>query len=159
MEWRSGSDYPYPSSPDVSIRMRANRGRNTGPERVVRSLLHGSGLRYRVHFAARVDQGRPISIDVAFPAIKLAVFIDGCFWHGCNKHRTVPVANASYWGPKLSRNVERDKITTVRLEADGWHVRRYWEHDDPTVVAADIAVVVTTLRGNAGRTHITVSAT
>lgn len=126
--------------------MRANRPKDTGPERVVRSLLHRSGLRYRVHFTARVDSGRPISIDIAFPAISLAVFIDGCFWHGCREHRTVPVSNASYWGPKLARNVERDVETTARLETAGWRVRRYWEHDDPTSVADGVSALVTTLR-------------
>ncbi len=145
MPW---SDYPYPSSPAASVRMRANRGKNTGPERLLRSHLHAAGLRYRVHFVARVDGGRPISIDVAFPAITLAVFIDGCFWHGCHQHKTVPVSNSSYWALKLARNVERDKATTARLEAAGWNVRRYWEHHDAEVVAKNIASLVAMLRGD-----------
>ena len=128
--------------------MRANRGKDTGPERLVRSRLHAAGLRYRVHLAVRVDGGRPISIDIAFPAIKLAIFIDGCFWHGCPQHKTVPASNVAYWGPKLARNAERDETTTARLGIAGWQVRRYWEHLDAEVVATDIASLVATLRGD-----------
>lgn len=126
--------------------MRANRPKDTGPERLVRSRLHAAGLRYRVHFTVRVDDGRPISIDVAFPAIKLAIFIDGCFWHGCPQHKTVPASNVAYWGPKLARNAERDKTTTARLEMAGWQVRRYWEHVDAGEVATGVASLVAMLR-------------
>jgi DNA mismatch endonuclease, patch repair protein len=104
-------DYPHPSSPTATVIMKANSGRNTAPELRLRSLLHAAGLRYRVHLPIRIDSGRPISVDIAFPRWKVAVFVDGCFWHGCQVHRTVPRANGSYWGPKLVRNAERDQET------------------------------------------------
>jgi len=126
--------------------MVANRGKNTTPELRLRSLLHRAGLRYRVHLPVRVDAHRPISVDVAFPRLKLAVFVDGCFWHGCREHGTVPVANGSYWGPKFTRNVERDHEATARLEQAGWMVRRYWEHDDPRAVVALVVDTVARLR-------------
>ncbi|MGH9303753.1 MAG: very short patch repair endonuclease [Acidimicrobiales bacterium] len=124
-------DYPHPSTPTASVIMKANRGRDTMPELRLRSLLHGSGMRYRVHLPVRVDSGRPISVDIAFPRQKLAVFVDGCFWHGCTQHRTVPVANSSYWAPKLQRNANRDRATVDRLHSAGWTALRLWEHDDP----------------------------
>jgi DNA mismatch endonuclease (patch repair protein) len=77
-----------------------------------------------------VDDGRPIQVDIAFMKVKVAVFVDGCFWHGCSEHRTIPVANRDYWAPKIARNVERDKETAIRLERSGWSVLRVWEHED-----------------------------
>lgn len=147
---RQRPGYPHPSSPEATTKMVANRGKNTTPELRLRSRLHREGLRYRVHLPVRVDARRPVSIDVAFPKLKLAVFIDGCFWHGCREHRTVPKANGAYWGPKLTKNVERDLETTARLEQAGWTVRRYWEHDDPRDVAALVANTVAQLRNAYG---------
>jgi DNA mismatch endonuclease (patch repair protein) len=116
--------------------MLGNKARDTKPELAVRRLLHARGHRYRVDY-------RPIKAvrsraDIAFTRRRIAVFIDGCFWHVCPIHATQPKANADYWGPKLARNVERDVETTVTLEAAGWTVLRYWEHEPPADVAAGI---------------------
>lgn len=100
------------------------RGRNTAPERRLRAALWASGLRYRLH--ARTPHGRP---DIVFPGKKVAVFIDGCFWHGCPLHYTRPKTKSDFWAKKLRQNVERDQRQTMGLEASGWEVIRIWEHD------------------------------
>jgi DNA mismatch endonuclease (patch repair protein) len=119
--------------------MQANRRRDTLPELAVRRLLHADGLRYRVDFAP-FDRRR--RADIVFTRKRVAVFIDGCFWHGCPVHSAQPKANTDYWGPKLDRNVERDRETTASLEARGWTVLRFWEHDPPDRVAAAIEAVI-----------------
>lgn len=110
----------------------------------IRSLLHAAGLRYRV-------DARPLSewrrrADLVFPRSHTAVFVDGCFWHGCPDHRTPPKANASWWRAKIARNRERDAETDEHLRAAGWTVIRVWEHEDPAEAAARIAEVVTQRR-------------
>lgn len=122
--------------------MRANPSKNTGPELRLRRLLHAAGLRYRVNFASRVDGGRPVSVDIAFTRAKLAVFVDGCFWHSCPEHGSVPKANAQYWPAKLRRNVERDRETTRRLQMAGWVVTRLWEHEDPPRAASRVIALL-----------------
>ncbi|MFI9307514.1 very short patch repair endonuclease [Streptomyces triculaminicus] len=118
--------------------------RNTTPEVAVRRLLHRSGHRFRLH---RPVPGMPRrSIDIAFPGARIAVFIDGCFWHGCPQHATSPKANADWWRQKLDRNMARDQETTGHLTEAGWTVLRFWEHEDPLAVAADIAAAVTLAR-------------
>ncbi len=82
------------------------------------------------------------SIDIAFPGIKVAVFLDGCFWHGCPQHATSPKANADWWRQKLDRNIARDRETNEHLVEAGWTVLRFWEHQDPAAVAADVAAAV-----------------
>ncbi|MGC2207523.1 MAG: very short patch repair endonuclease [Candidatus Dormiibacterota bacterium] len=119
--------------------MRANPSRDTGPELRLRRKLHAAGLRYRVNYAIRVDDGRRTSPDIAFTRAKLAVFVDGCFWHSCPEHGSVPKTNSHYWPAKLRRNVERDQETTRRLQLAGWEVVRCWEHESPHVVAMRIA--------------------
>ncbi|WP_344339474.1 very short patch repair endonuclease [Agrococcus versicolor] len=120
--------------------MQANRRRDTGPELAVRRLLHARGLRFRVDLAAQPGvRSRP---DIVFTRRRIAVYIDGCFWHGCPRHRTQPKANADYWTPKLQRNVERDAAVTLALQDAGWTVLRFWEHEDPQVVATTIAAAV-----------------
>ena len=119
--------------------MRSNRGRDTKPEVAVRRLLHAAGLRYRVDFAPIGGRRRA---DIVFTRKHVAVFIDGCFWHGCPFHATRPKANADYWGPKLDRNIERDRETTAALESAGWAVLRFWEHETPSDVATSIATVI-----------------
>jgi len=122
---------PNPSSPAVRATMQGNRRRDTRPERSIRSALHARGMRYRVDFPIRPVAGaRPIRPDIVFPRARLAVFIDGCFWHGCPKHGTQPNRNAHYWTAKLKRNVERDRRHDVLLRGAGWTVLRIWEHDD-----------------------------
>jgi len=116
--------------------MRANRGRDTGPELAVRRALHARGLRYRVDHPLPFDRRR--RADVLFTRAKVAVFIDGCFWHGCPDHGTTPRTNTGFWSEKITRNRARDADTTERLSADGWSVMRFWEHDDVEAVAEAI---------------------
>jgi DNA mismatch endonuclease (patch repair protein) len=99
------------------------RPRNTGPERRLRSALWAAGLRFRIHAATPV--GRP---DIVFPSRKVAVFIDGCFWHGCPWHYVRPRSRPEHWETKLRVNVDRDRSQTLELERLGWHVVRVWEH-------------------------------
>jgi len=120
--------------------MLGNRRRDTAPELAVRRALHAAGLRYRVDYPLVFDRRR--RADVVFTRQRVAVFIDGCFWHGCPDHSTTPKQNTDYWGPKLARNAAHDLDTTARLTADGWTVLRFWEHEDPQAVAASIIEVV-----------------
>jgi DNA mismatch endonuclease (patch repair protein) len=120
--------------------MRAQRERDTGIEREIRSRLHARGLRFRVH--RRLLKGSRREVDVVFPGAKVAVFVDGCFWHGCPEHGTWPRNNADFWRRKIEGNVERDRDTDARLEADGWTVVRVWEHEAPADAAARIAAAV-----------------
>lgn len=106
------------------LNMSRIRGSNTKPEKALRSVLHAEGLRFRIH--RRDIPGCP---DVVFPRLKIAVFVDGCFWHGCPEHQTMPRTNSSFWKQKLRRNCERDKAVTQRLEAADWKVLRFWEHE------------------------------
>lgn len=116
--------------------MAITRGRDTKPEVAVRSLLHGQGLRYRVNH--RVPSSSRRTVDIAFTKLRLAVFIDGCFWHGCPEHFVTPKTRTEFWSSKIARNQARDAESTQNLELAGWTVRRYWEHQDPKWVAADI---------------------
>jgi DNA mismatch endonuclease (patch repair protein) len=120
--------------------MRAQRERDTGIEREIRSRLHARGLRFRVH--RRLLKGSRREVDVVFPGAKVAVFVDGCFWHGCPEHGTWPRNNADFWRRKIEGNVKRDRDTDARLEADGWTVLRVWEHEAPADAAARIADAV-----------------
>ncbi|MDN3293725.1 very short patch repair endonuclease [Streptomyces ficellus] len=122
-----------PSSPGVSARMSRQTARDTTPELAVRKLLHAAGLRYRLH--VKVPGMPRRTIDIAFPGPKVAVFLDGCFWHGCPEHATHPKANAEWWRAKLEKNMARDRETTEHLHAEGWTVLRFWEHERPEVVA------------------------
>jgi DNA mismatch endonuclease (patch repair protein) len=119
--------------------MQANKGRDTSPELAVRRLLHASGLRYRVNLRPVVGLRR--SADVVFTRRRLAVLIDGCFWHGCPAHYERPAINRSYWDAKVTRNRERDEETNAALVANGWRVLRFWEHEvvsDPHAVVKRI---------------------
>lgn len=133
--------YPHPSSDIVSKRMRSNPGTGTKPEIALRSALHALGLRFRKDFPIAVE-GRRVRPDVVFTRRKVAVYLDGCFWHRCPEHGTRPTSNSWYWGPKLDRNVERDRETDSLLDAAGWRVIRVWEHEDPAVAAQQIAAAV-----------------
>lgn len=106
---------------------------STGPELLVRRELHRRGLRFRVNH--RLLPGRP---DVAFTRVRLAVFIDGCFWHMCPDHGTMPKNNAEWWLAKLQRNVERDREKDRKLSELGWQSLHFWEHEDPGAVASII---------------------
>lgn len=120
--------------------MLANRRRDTSIELAVRRRLHSWGLRYRVDYPPLSGVRR--RADIVFTRAKLAVFIDGCFWHQCPIHGVLPKQNASYWSPKLSANVARDANTNDMLTSAGWTVLRFWEHEDPDYVAAEIMAAV-----------------
>ncbi|MGV9271842.1 very short patch repair endonuclease [Streptomyces griseosporeus] len=129
-----------PSSPKVSARMSRQASKDTAVELAVRRLLHAAGLRYRVEYPV---PGMPRRrIDVAFPRAKVAVLIDGCFWHGCPQHATQPKANAEWWRAKLDRNMARDRETTECLVAQRWTVLRFWEHETPADVAVQVEATV-----------------
>jgi DNA mismatch endonuclease, patch repair protein len=108
--------------------MRAIRRTDTKPEVALRRALHQLGYRYRKDLRLDLDGGRRVRPDIAFTARKVAVFVDGCFWHACPEHGTKPRANEWYWGPKLTRNVERDRANDDALMLAGWSVIRLWEH-------------------------------
>lgn len=122
--------------------MKANPRANTKPETALRSELHRRGLRFRKDLLVRTPAGVRTKVDIAFTRSRIAVFLDGCFWHGCPEHRTTPKANADYWIPKLARNQERDARVTSALQADGWTVIRAWEHEAAPEVAAKVAAAV-----------------
>ncbi|WP_406462615.1 very short patch repair endonuclease [Streptomyces sp. NBC_00111] len=136
-----------PSSPGVSARMKRQPSRDTTPEVAIRKLLHAAGFRYRLN--ERVPGMPRRTIDIAFTRAKVAVLIDGCFWHGCPLHATQPKANAQWWRDKLDRNMERDTETTQHLTAAGWTVLRFWEHESTEGVARQIAAAVTARSANA----------
>jgi DNA mismatch endonuclease (patch repair protein) len=107
--------------------MQANRRSNTKPEVVLRTELHRLGYRYRKDLALKINDVR-VRPDIVFTARKVAVFVDGCFWHVCPEHGRQPTTNEWYWTPKLRRNVERDALANEALAAAGWQVVRLWEH-------------------------------
>jgi DNA mismatch endonuclease (patch repair protein) len=111
--------------------MRANRRRDTLPELRIRSLLHARGLRYRVDRPIRIDGARSIRPDIVFAGARIAVFVDGCYWHGCPEHHQPSRSNVSYWEAKIGGNRERDRRQDRLLAAAGWTVLRVWEHEDP----------------------------
>ena len=108
--------------------MKANRRTDTKPELALRHALHRLGYRYRKDYRLDLDSGRRVRPDIAFTARKVAVFVDGCFWHACPEHGSKPRANEWYWGPKLIKNVERDRVNDAALILAGWTVVRLWEH-------------------------------
>ncbi len=115
-------------------------GRDTGPELLLRRFAWRLGLRYRLH--DRIGRARP---DLLFRGPRVAVFIDGCFWHGCPAHYVPPRSSRDFWSRKLRLNVERDRRVTAELERDGWRVIRLWEHQvesDPLQCAQRIAAIV-----------------
>ncbi|WP_307869172.1 very short patch repair endonuclease [Nocardiopsis sp. B62] len=109
--------------------MRANKGRDTGPELLLRSLLHARGLRYRVNARPLPELAR--TADVVFRKARVAVFVDGCYWHGCPEHHRPAKRRADFWRDKIEGNQARDTDTNERLRAQGWTVVRVWEHETP----------------------------
>lgn len=120
----------------VSSRYARLARAGTRPEIVLRKRLHALGCRFRVQFKV---EGLPRrKVDIAFPKRRLAVFVDGCFWHGCPDHGTRPKTNEEWWEWKLKRNRSRDEDTNERLAELGWRVVRVWEHEDPDLAAAKV---------------------
>lgn len=122
--------------------MMANRGRDTGPELAIRSRVHGHGLRYRVDMSLPFDRRR--RADLVFTRVGLYVFVDGCYWHGCPEHFTLPKTRTDFWLTKIEGNRARDRDTDRRLLQAGLTPLRVWEHTDPDT-ASDL--VVATYRG------------
>jgi DNA mismatch endonuclease (patch repair protein) len=117
----------------TSARLSKQRRRDTKPEVALRRELHRRGLRYFVDRAP--VKGMRRRADLVFPRRKVAVYVDGCFWHSCPIHATKPRNNAQWWADKLAANVARDRDTDTRLIEEGWRVVRIWEHEDPVVAA------------------------
>ena len=120
--------------------MQANRSRDTKPELRLRRILHARGLRYRAN--NRPLPGFRLTADIVFSRAKVAVFVDGCFWHGCPEHYRKPAINQDYWEPKLLKNVARDGIADATLLSEGWIVIRAWEHEDAEKVADRVEAAV-----------------
>jgi len=120
--------------------MAATRQRDTPAELALRRILHARGFRYRVD--RQVLKGRRRRADIVFPTERVAVFVDGCFWHGCPEHGTLPKANRDWWTEKLRANRARDRDTNEELEAAGWAVVRAWEHEEAASVADRVQNVV-----------------
>ena len=132
---------PVPVDEAALARMKAAKSKDTKPEIQLRSLLHRKGLRYRIDVRPIYHLNR--RADIVFRATKVAVFVDGCFWHGCPEHGTWPKANAEFWEEKIKRNRERDSETNKILEGLGWTVQRVWEHEDMEIAAENIYNLVT----------------
>ena len=125
---------PAASGPAAQLRMDSQRRRDTRPELALRRALWRRGLRFRVDRPPLPMLRR--RADIVFGPAQVAVFVDGCFWHGCPVHATEPKANSAWWAAKLAANEARDRDTDRRLSAAGWTVVRIWEHDDPEEAAA-----------------------
>jgi DNA mismatch endonuclease (patch repair protein) len=131
---------PPPTSPAVRAVMQGNRAVDTRPELALRSELHRRGYRFRK--AAAPTPRLRCRADVLFVRARVAVFVDGCFWHRCPKHGTRPRTHSDYWEAKLDRNVARDRRNDEALTASGWVVVRVWEHEDVRAAADRIQAVV-----------------
>lgn len=130
-------DRPAPLSAQVSAQMSRMPTKGTKPEWRLRRALHARGLRYRLH--RRDLPGRP---DIVFPAARVVVFVDGCFWHRCPDHGVLPRNNRDWWLNKLEANVARDRAKDLRLAGLGWRVLHVWEHEDSDEAADRIRSMV-----------------
>lgn len=128
---------PEPLDETARRRMQRQRRRDTSLELEIRKRLHALGFRYRVDY--RLEPALRTRADICFTKQKVAVFIDGCFWHGCPLHATSPKNNAEWWREKLDANIARDRRTDTALVERGWEVIRIWEHEDVVEAAAMIA--------------------
>lgn len=133
------------TTPRHSERLKKQPSKDTSPERRLRQLLHSAGLRYRVHYPVPGMPRR--SIDVAFPKKRIAVFVDGCFWHGCPEHGTESRTNTEYWLPKLERNRARDAETEHHLRQFGWTVLRVWEHESSNAAVDRVIATIQVQQG------------
>lgn len=140
----SPSSRPAASSESVRLQMSKQRRRDTEAELLVRKVLHARGVRYRID--ARPEPDLRCKADIMWRSLRLVVFIDGCFWHGCPMHATRPKANGEWWAQKLDTNIRRDRRTDAELTERGWTVMRFWEHEEPTAVADAICALLDQLR-------------
>lgn len=120
---------PKPSSKAALNRMKAAKPRDTAPEKALRAELHKRGLRYQIDVKPVSELNR--RADIIFRSARVAVFVDGCFWHGCPIHGTQAKANAEFWRNKIRQNQERDAETNLLLKKEGWKIVRVWEHENP----------------------------
>lgn len=130
----------WASSAGVRASMRSNTGRDTSPELALRSAVHRLGLRYRVSKRPLPSLRR--TADLVFSPSRVAVFLDGCFWHGCPEHHTIAVTNAKFWSDKVEGNRARDRDTDRRLAAAGWLSIRVWEHENPEQASLRVKQIV-----------------
>jgi len=131
---------PVPSSEAALKRMQAAKPRDTAPEKALRSALHKKGLRYRTDVRPVKELNR--RADIVFRSANVAIFVDGCFWHGCPIHGTQAKANAEFWKNKIKQNQERDADTNERLKKEGWKVVRVWEHEDSRKMSEKIYKII-----------------
>jgi DNA mismatch endonuclease, patch repair protein len=131
---------PWASTPAVRAVMQGNRSRDTKPEMALRSALHARGLRYRV--GARPVPDAVYTADVVFRSARIAVFVDGCFWHGCKEHGRKIVTNTDYWAAKIMRNQQRDAMVDNMLRDAGWLSVRVWEHESPEKAADRVTALI-----------------
>jgi DNA mismatch endonuclease, patch repair protein len=120
--------YAEPTSAAATAMGKANKRSDTKPEIALRSALHRRGHRFRKDYPIRVPGRRPIRPDIVFTRQRLAIFVDGCFWHRCEQHFVMPKSNTAYWDPKFEANVRRDRLVDDVLSRQGWMVLRIWEH-------------------------------
>jgi DNA mismatch endonuclease (patch repair protein) len=146
---RGDADWPTPTSAATTAVMVGNQWRDTRPEIAVRSILHRRGRRFRKRFTIRLGGGRWTQPDVVFLRERVTVFIDGCFWHSCPDHGTMPLHNTDYWSAKLRRNVARDLDTGIKLKSMGWTVIRAWEHEPPLRIADRVDAALALARDQA----------
>lgn len=130
---------PWPASANVRKVMQANRKANSGPEVKLRSAIHRLGLRFR---AVARPAGLNIAVDILFASVKVAVFVDGCYWHGCPYHGTSPKTNPDYWIPKIARTRLRDELNDEALRRAGWEPIHVWEHEPVADAAERVAAAV-----------------
>jgi DNA mismatch endonuclease (patch repair protein) len=134
-----------PSSHEASLRLARVRQKDTDVELALRKELHAKGLRYRLHVPLLTKPRRVA--DIVFSSAKVAVFVDGCFWHGCPEHASWPKSNAQFWREKIEANRARDADTDQRLQASGWQVVRVWAHESAPQAAKRIEEIVRSVRG------------
>ena len=146
---RSGVPRPPASTPAVARFMSRLPSSGTAPEMALRRELHGRGLRFRVNVPGL--PGRP---DVALTRARVAVFVDGCFWHGCPDHFVLPRTNPAYWEEKIAGNTRRDRDTDTRLQEAGWLVLRFWEHQDPASCAETVGAAVSARKAQLARPRL-----
>jgi DNA mismatch endonuclease, patch repair protein len=137
---RVGDGGSWASTPQVRSSMLGNKSRDTQPEKALRSAVHALGLRYRVSTRPLPDLRR--TADLVFRRERIAVFLDGCFWHGCPEHGTTIRSNSEYWMRKIELNQLRDRDTDSKLESAGWQSVRVWEHEPPGQAARRVEAVV-----------------
>jgi len=141
---RSSNKNPISSSSAALNRMKAAKPRDTAPEKALRSELHEKGLRYRIDVKPIKELNR--RADIVFRSAKVAIFVDGCFWHGCPTHGTQAKANAEFWKNKIKQNQIRDEDTNERLKKAGWKVVRVWEHENPEKASKKIYNIIVKCR-------------